>query len=314
MPTAEADALMKKSRRQAWQPVSVFFVVLLPPLLFTHVCYRMSSNLRHVWDVAAFFYGPGLGLLVCLFSTLAVYRKWKKVRADRFFVTLCVCLWIAWLSATIAGEMHYRWYAYSYYMYQGLASYTNIDPAQDKGQSYMDAGQVYFKENVQVMTSKAVALANGAIYCVAPIVGQPIDNQGPGGDSALNVDPHGRGQAALPPSRTIDFWAVGEGCCESTGVNFKCGDVNTPGARSALRLLDDSERPFYLMAVQEWNAWIGLPSKHPLFFHWVKDPVDTIDKYLLMNQRAFSTCSLTFFALNAMLSLSMLWGLHRVGM
>ena len=37
--------------------------------------------------------------------------------------------------------------------------------------------QVYFKENVQVLTSQAVALANGGIYCIAPIVGQPIDNQ-----------------------------------------------------------------------------------------------------------------------------------------
>lgn len=305
----------RKPEKMAWHPGTVFICALLPPLLFAHVCYRMSSSMRHNWDLAAYLYGPGLGLLVTCFVTLLAYQKWRKVRPDRLFITLMVCMWIALISATVLGECHYRWYGYPYYMYQGLGSYTNIDPSQDKGQSYMDAGQVYFKENVRVLTSKAIALANGAIYCVAPIVGQPIDDQAPGGESSGLVDRHGAGSATLPASRTIDFWAVGQDCCESTGVNFKCGAVDKPFARSGLRLLRDDLRPFYVMAVQEWNAWMGLPSKHPLFFHWVADPIDDIDNYLKENQRAYSMCSMTFFFCNFLVSIAMLWWLmHGYGL
>ena len=66
------------------------------------------------------------------------------------------------------GDQSYGRYLASYYSYQDLVSYSDVDPAVAKGQTYMDSGQakmrrehllgpceVYFKEGTTVDTSQA---------------------------------------------------------------------------------------------------------------------------------------------------------------
>eukprot|EP00405_Crypthecodinium_cohnii_P006493 CAMPEP_0194778874 /NCGR_PEP_ID=MMETSP0323_2-20130528/69438_1 /TAXON_ID=2866 ORGANISM="Crypthecodinium cohnii, Strain Seligo" /NCGR_SAMPLE_ID=MMETSP0323_2 /ASSEMBLY_ACC=CAM_ASM_000346 /LENGTH=171 /DNA_ID=CAMNT_0039716261 /DNA_START=119 /DNA_END=631 /DNA_ORIENTATION=- len=142
-----------------------------------------------------------------------------------------------------------------------MASYLNIDPETDKGQSYMDAGTVYFKDGSHVLRSHGVSFHNGEMYCVAPIV---MGNEA--------------GSFTTPRSGTVDFWAVGKNCCGISGADFSCGDSLSGMAHSGLRSLDERSRSMYLLGVQEWSATNGIPVKHPLFFEWVKDPVSYIDE------------------------------------
>lgn len=77
----------------------------------------------------------------------------------RRWLALSICLWLgvsvgwrcAWkvrLGAGLglwAGDQSYRRYLASYYSYQDLVSYSDIDPAVAKGQTYMDSGQAHEK-------------------------------------------------------------------------------------------------------------------------------------------------------------------------
>ena len=47
--------------------------------------------------------------------------------------------------------------------------------------------------------------------------------------------------------------------------------------KTGMRLIRDEERAFFRLAVEEWSNEFGLPSKHPLFFRWVQDPVSHIN-------------------------------------
>jgi hypothetical protein len=160
-----------------------------------------------------------------------------------------------------------------------MVSYVNVDPGVDVGSSFMDASTIYFKESAYVLTQKALAFHNGATYCVAPIVRQPV--QLIPSQSHSDVLRTVTGFAA-PRSGTIDFWAVGKDCCGKTGTDgppptFTCGQATSPVARSGMRVLDSNERNMYLLAVQQWSASTGLPVRHPLFFSWAKDPIAEVE-------------------------------------
>merc|ERR1719240_914960 len=117
-----------------------------------------------------------------------------------------------------------------YYDVMNLESYPNVDPSQMNGQQVMDAGQVGFVSGVTVDTSKSMGFYNLEWYCVAPIIKDKVRT----------------------PSH--DFWAVGTNCCggpSTAPTKFKCGEYNNPSAQSGLRLMKDSQRPFFRLAVQQ---------------------------------------------------------------
>eukprot|EP00448_Togula_jolla_P038680 CAMPEP_0170634786 /NCGR_PEP_ID=MMETSP0224-20130122/36828_1 /TAXON_ID=285029 /ORGANISM="Togula jolla, Strain CCCM 725" /LENGTH=190 /DNA_ID=CAMNT_0010964151 /DNA_START=417 /DNA_END=989 /DNA_ORIENTATION=+ len=188
-----------------------------------------------------------------------------------------------------------------------MASYTNIDPSSDRGQTFMDAGQIYFKEGTFVVKEKAMAFQNIGTYCVAPIVRQPIEN--PVAVSQLNIS----SKVAVPPSGTFDFWAVGKDCCDPSGGEFTCGEVANDRARAGIRMMRDDIRPFFVLAVQEWTAWVGAPSAHPLFFHWVEDPLSTLDSFYKKASTMFGQHVASFFFMNLVGTLLLLWLLYGAG-
>merc|ERR1719161_1268457 len=93
------------------------------------------------------------------------------------------------------------------------------------------------------------------MYCVAPVVN---------GDSQLT---------------TYDYWAVGVNCCSGSSSDFRCGEFNNVHARSGLRLMKDEQRPFFRLAVQQAEAAYKIKAEHPLFFHWMQDPVAAVNAY-----------------------------------
>lgn len=125
----------------------------------------------------------------------------------------------------------------------------------------MDAGAMYFAFGSYVDTSKAMSFGDSPSYCVAPIT-------------------IGTTQMVY-----YDFWAVGINCCKGlpdgstapkAGVapNYYCGQYNNPRARAGLRMMDDSKRPYYHLAVQQAKAAYGFTVTHPLFFYWMQDPIN----------------------------------------
>eukprot|EP00419_Tripos_fusus_P056759 CAMPEP_0172928216 /NCGR_PEP_ID=MMETSP1075-20121228/217864_1 /TAXON_ID=2916 /ORGANISM="Ceratium fusus, Strain PA161109" /LENGTH=211 /DNA_ID=CAMNT_0013789495 /DNA_START=653 /DNA_END=1288 /DNA_ORIENTATION=- len=173
-------------------------------------------------------------------------------------------MWAGLVCGYSLGDRYWYEHTVNYYNVKGMASYINIDPATDKGESYMDAGIMYFKEDSRVRKETAVAFRNGMTYCVAPIM-RHVQESKPGGGPVA------------PPSGTVDFWAVGVDCCGKKGETFTCGEVGTSLARSGLRLMDGTARSMFLLGVQEWSAGTGLPVRHPVFFHWVADPIITLE-------------------------------------
>mmetsp|Transcript_12139 Transcript_12139/g.28339 ORF Transcript_12139/g.28339 Transcript_12139/m.28339 type:complete len:311 (+) Transcript_12139:77-1009(+) len=301
------DEVRELLRRRSNRPLdlgSVLIVLFVPVLLFAVVYWIFGYSLRfHLWPVALLL-GPVLGLLVCLGITSRAWAKLKQDGSARAWIALAVCSWIALILATIRADMAYWSYSHPHYMYKELADYVNIDPSVDKGQAYMDSGQVYFKENSYVDTATATAYRSGMTFCVAPIVRQPPANQGGASQVAVN------GPMVTPESGTVDWWAVGTNCCNPSGKEFKCGAVNNTEARSGLRLMRDDVRPFFLMAVQEWSAGLNIPVKHPLFFYWVQDPLAEVDEYGTDGDHMYWVDLFGFFILNFGLTFSVMYLLY----
>merc|ERR1719408_620737 len=65
-----------------------------------------------------------------------------------------------------------------------------------------------------------------------------------------------------------------------SGEDFRCIE-STSTSRSGLRVLDLQERQFYEFAVHQFTAKYGIHSAHPLFFHFVTDPLARIEALML---------------------------------
>lgn len=318
--------VLKKER----DPIEVIFCTLFATALFIYVYYIMGTKFRQDQKLVAMLVGPGLVLLIALALTgLAVKKKMEPERRlipqqrqyrDRpvfdvevnrkrnLIINLAVCTWLALIAGFFLGDRSYWTYKTEIYSYSDLVSYVDIDPAKDSGTSYMDSGHVYFKENSYVLKNRYAKFHNGETYCAAPIVNGPFK-----ATSSTNNANVVNGYI-VPASGSFDWWAVGTNCCSGKGAsNFTCGDIANPLSRSGMRLLSDNERPFYVLAVQEWSATYGLPSKHPLFFHWVKDPLATEGQDQKDAGDEFWSC-LGFFVLGTfIISFLIQMALHTAG-
>jgi len=124
---------------------------------------------------------------------------------------------------------------------------------------------------------------------------------------------------------------VGINCCDQDRKTFTCGAVGDITARAGLRLLRDDVRPFYTLAVQQWNArncpvddntvsgraeaspLICPVAKHPLFFHWVADPLAEVDRYHERAMELYAMHVVLFTSGNLLVVLAVLWVLFYLG-
>lgn len=265
--SAETHHLIEKRLRAAVQPLEIVSTCVLATAVFIIVFFCSVFRVRYESQGLAQALILACGVLAAG-VTLVSAMKWRSGKPYRTWLVLAVCIWLAlFLSRYFGNKYWYENMITVFTLEKDMANYVNIDPATDKGQSYMDAGTIYFKEGSYVLRSKAIAFHNGLTYCVAPIVRAPVDYQA--GSGAFETE----SGFVLPQSGTVDFWAVGTDCCGKDGNTFNCGDVNSRLSRSGLRLLDDTARSMYLLAVQEWSATTGLPVRHPVFFRWTQDPL-----------------------------------------
>lgn len=286
--SAENNALLQRTAKRGVGAVEAIICGVLPTLSFCLVYWLGGFQPRYD-SVSALFLGPILFGVVAIVLALFAYFMFKSARPCRFWICLAVCMSVSVVLAWFFADYTYWTYSAPYYTYEEMAQYSDIDPAVDKGGSYMDAGEIYFRESSYVATNRAMAFHNGDTYCVAPVLRVPL----------LNQDGSGQLQTysgwVMPPAGSVDFWAVGINCCGDNGNSFNCGAVGSHIARSGLRLVNDRQRPMFLLAVQEWVATTGLPVRHPLFFTWTEDPIKAREDMLEEAWRRYwLTCAIYF--------------------
>lgn len=228
--------------------------MLVFSLTFGLVSFAASTNPWAVWGVVGLL---ALLVLYLAYCTWDAYEKWKRGEGsyETFLILLLITLSMfgALCLAVACGIANRLANVDQTESLKKLNSYYSVDPSNGlvTGAQMMDAGRVKFAEGTHLNLKMANAFRDKTMYCVAPIVGP---------------------NPAPPGVLNYDFWAVGTDCCDSSNSTFQCGAYNDPTATGGLRVLNDKQRAFFRLAVQQAEAANNIMANHPLFFHWVKDP------------------------------------------
>lgn len=290
----EKDHLLGKKRRVVnWIPV--LLAIFLPWFLFLIVYRSVFARLHYNKPEVSLLVVLG-AFLVCIYVTYKAYKIHIKASSQHihhqeklyasgtvfFWKYQAVAFWVATLAAWLIGDLNFWFYMHPFYDIEHLASYVNVDPSQAKfpngqvvptrGRRYLDAGIVYFNDDVVLDQSKAMSFRNGDLYCVAPLVSKNCKK-----------------------NCGYDFWAVGLNCCSDSAADFRCGEYSNPNARQGLRLMRDDQRPMYRLAVLEAEGVHKISSSHPLFFYWMEDPVSEIKSFQERGYSMYLTWMFIFF-------------------
>lgn len=285
--------------------IHITIVILTPWLSYLLLLTTWGFQLHNYSQRIVWFLGS-LFVAACISCWIAAYKKVKYRPQTARWTIIMACLLTCGTAFGMANGDYLYWsHMWQYYQFQKVNPYVNVDPSKAKGESIMDAGQVYFKEGTFVATEEAIAYEMKDIYCAAPIVRQPLAN--------LDMQA-GESPVAKPYSGTIDFWAVGVNCCMPSGERFRCFDTGNSSARSGLRLLRDDLRPFFKLAVEEWSSTYNMPVKHPLFFYWMNDPLAEINSNLLAASWKYYYYLTVYFCANAILVYFLHFGVKKMGM
>lgn len=273
------------NQRKRLNCVPVFLSLLVPWGLFVAVFGIVAFYCHYAAPLSTTIFAVG-----SILASAAVARS-ASVAApeDKFFATyLGVGVFIAAFMGWMVGDLTFWELMQPSYHAEHLATYSNVDPSSEtlwsgeavptRGLRYQDAGKVYFGSDVILDKSRARSFKLGDVYCVAPI-----------------VNPNCKKNCGL------DFWAVGMNCCSEDAVDFRCGEWNNTNAKSGLRMLVESRRPLYRMAVLQAEALHDVSSPHPLFFYWLQDPVAEVRSWKRMGYRRFIMAMIVAFFGNAVL-------------
>jgi len=231
-----------------------------------------------------------IALIMALGLIGFAYRVFQRGTDWFYVVYLAAAIFVAVVAAWVVGDSTFWKFMFPAYSIQHSATYTNVDPSttvmrsgeavSTQGSRYMDAGTVYFNHNTTVDTSRAVSFKLGDMYCAAPIVS--------GGNVSGNT------------SSTCDFWAVGINCCsEMDSTDFSCGDVGQLHAKSGVREMSEADRGVYRLAVLQAEGIHNIISPHPLFFHWVVDPIAAVASWKNRGHQRYLLGMYAFFVINA---------------
>jgi len=290
---ARAASARSRMKRKRVNCVAMLAAFLLPWGLFVAVFGAVSFYPHYAapnsTNLAAFAV-----LALSVSKAVSGYRAWlsgEEDRAIRLYIglALAAAAGLAWFL----GDVNFWSVMQPSYHVEHLAAYSGVDPssravgpgerAPARGRRYQDAGKVYFTPAARLDITKAMSFKSGRLYCVAPI-----------------VNPHCQSNCGY------DFWAVGTDCCSELAADFRCGAYNSTAARSGLRMVVDTQLPFYRLAVMQAEGIHHVTSQHPLFFHWVENPVAQLSSWKMDGYRQFIALMLGVFVANAAALASML--------
>jgi hypothetical protein len=216
---------------------------------------------------------------------------------------LCIFSLAAWIAAMRIGSGTFHNSMRPFFELQQLNVYDSVDPSTSTANQYMDYGIINFDSNASIDRMYSMSFKNDDTYCVAPITiakkkAQTKDqtSQTKTSSSKLKLaavshknqtksqknqtkSQKNQTEAAVSTQRTYDYWAVGTNCCSHHLFDFDCGEWNNPAAHSGLRVLDETSRSYYMLAVQQAAAAYDIPVEHPVFMYWVQRPQDQILGY-----------------------------------
>jgi len=283
------SSLFLPGHRRRINVVAICVNIFLPPLIFSCICSVMSfsvhyTHARRAWSVVAFFTFVAFVVL-----SDAVRMHSRRERDPQWHAFSSLSLFAAVLVATIVGDTNFVYNMQAYYDILNLNVYPSTNPAIASGQEMMDAGRVYFSDGTTLDMTKAMSFQESDLYCVAPIIN---------GES-------------MPSG--YDFWAVGVNCCNPVSSDFRCGQFNNPAARSGLRLMDAEQKPYFRLAVQQATEAYHIRAPHPLFFEWMQDPTNELEKYLETGWKWYLVSIFTFFAINTFAVIIAVVGFSRMG-
>jgi len=256
---------------------AICLCLVLPWLLFS-LMYALMSFSLHYEQPAVCYLCVVIGFLVVLMTAKLAFDAVTKQRRDgsadpSWFVFLAVACFVAWMGGVALGDLNYYYNMQPFYVIRTLNSYPSVDPSEMSGQQLMDAGRMTFVSGSKLDLKKSMAFRNLDTYCVAPIVGN------------------------MTKGTSYDFWAVGLNCCSGKPGTFGCGEYNNPHALSGLRVMREDQIGFYRLAVHQAEASYNIKAPHPLFFHWMQDPVAEISAYSDEGVKYYFQGVFTFFAI-----------------
>lgn len=286
MHDAESKRIATSSRRRRLNCVPMFFALLGPWVVFLCIFCSTAFTVHFNAPVGSTVF-KALVLGLCLRQLPAAWRAWKMSPVDGFYMLyLCVTVAMAVIFGWILGDFVFWSYMEPSYAVSKMVTYTEVDPSAmhlpdgrveaTRGGRFSDAGTVYFTHDAELDLSRAYSFKLADLYCVAPIK-----------------------SASCGEDCGHDFWAVGKNCCSEDGKDFTCGQAGNTRAKSGLRLMTSKDVPFYRLAVVQAAGRHQMVSQHPLFFHWLVDPVAEIHSWQMQGYRIFVIAMLATFALSA---------------
>jgi len=256
--------------------VAMFLNAFLPWAVFI-LCYGVVS-------FRVMYHRPLVAFAVILaFIVFWLLLTREAIRVRRQDVH---CSWYSYASlmvgvavffGTYLGYQNYRNNSRHLYEIQDLKVIGHIDADKEFGQNVMDAGIFYFADNNHIDPTKSWHFKHGTVYCVAPIIG---------------VNP-------TPETASFDYWAVGKDCCSTSSSDFRCGDFRNPKARSGVRILNDADRPFYRLAVEQSETLYNIKSTYPVFVEWTQDPLGEMNVWGVKAYNAYMSSVATFFVISS---------------
>lgn len=259
-----AASLRNQRRRLNILGVATGFFV--PWLLFTFVFAILSFSVHYTQPIVAYLCVSLGFIFVLVQGSLAVDSVRKQASGERqcepkWHLFMFATCFLAWSLAVQLGQSNFVHNMQPFYDILNLNAYPSVDPSLMRGQQLMDAGRVGFSANTQLDLNRATGFKNVEMYCVAPVTIRVANTTN------------------SMPLASYDFWAVGLNCCSGERGDFHCGDFDNPAAKGGLRLMNDDQRPFFRLAVQQAQAAFSIKSVHPLFFYWTLDPVVMSNTY-----------------------------------
>jgi len=251
-----------KGQRKRMNLVAIVIALLVPWALFmfTFGVTSFSAHFNHPYVAELLV---GFAACCCLMAVfLAVKALYLKARDATYqpswYVYIAMTCMLAFVVGFMGGESNYLQYLQPYYTLHSLAHYTDIDTNANIGSQLMDAGRIDFKAGTALDLKRSMGFKNKDVFCVAPIITKG------GGANA---------------SKSVDFWAVGKNCCSGVQADFHCSGFSDPKATGVIRLMQDEDRAFYRLAVQQAEATYKMTATHPLFFEWVHSSEEAVNRY-----------------------------------
>lgn len=266
MPQLEAGHFSPKHdhvKRRTKTPLSALCTCLFFPWALFAVLYAAVTFKVHYSMPLLCMLIVVAGMLLSLAIGAAALQKLNESKPS-WLLFLFATTVLATVSGTLLGDINFWTNMQSFYDLETLNVYTKVDPAKAHGQQMMDAGMARFVEGSGLDLGKAVRFQDLDAYCAAPIVNGTALS---GSDKSLE---------------SYDFWAVGLNCCPrntSKQVEFKCGQYKSTTAREGLRLMDENQRDYFRLAVQQAEAEFRIHAKHPIFFYWTEDAATDMNSY-----------------------------------